>query len=180
LKNPTDEKLYQCPAAAGFNQWAKHIFKEVILAVRLRLRRMGKKKQPFYRIVAIDSRAARDGKYIESLGTYDPRQEPAKVQLVEARAQYWLDQGAKPSDTVYGLLQRKGLLLRRHLTGLGAEDAKVQEEMQKWETAQADKLKRREAAKAQRQVKAKAATPEPAAAAEPEAVAAEAAQTEAG
>ncbi len=151
------------------------------MAVRLRLRRMGKKKQPTYRIVAIDSRAARDGKYIENLGTYDPRQEPAKVELVEARALYWLDQGAKPSDTVYGLLQRKGLLHRRHLTGLGAEEAKVQEEMQKWEMTQADKLKRREAVKAQRKGKAKAAAattaPEPAAA---EPVAAEPAQTEGG
>ena len=149
------------------------------MAVRLRLKRMGKKKQPTYRIVAIDSRAARDGKYIENLGTYDPRQEPAKVQLVEARALYWLDQGAQPSDTVYGLLQRKGVLLRRHLKGLGAEDAKVQEEMQKWEMMQADKLKRREAVKAQRKVKAKATTttPEPAAI---EPVAAEPVQTEAG
>jgi small subunit ribosomal protein S16 len=150
------------------------------LAVRLRLRRMGKKKQPTYRIVAIDSRAARDGKYIENLGTYDPRQEPAKVELVEERTQYWLDQGAKPSDTVYGLLQRKGVLLRRHLQGLGAEDVKVQEEVQKWAVAQADKLTRHEAVKAQRKVKAKATTtttPEPAAA---EPVAAEPAQTETG
>lgn len=152
------------------------------MAVRLRLRRMGKKKQPTYRIVAIDSRAARDGKYIENLGTYDPRQEPAKVELVEERTLYWLSQGAKPSDTVYGLLQRKGVLLRRHLKGLGAEEVKVQEVVQKWELAQADKLKRREAVKAQRKVKAKATTtttPEPpAAAVEP--VAAEPAQTEAG
>lgn len=133
------------------------------MAVRLRLRRMGKKKQPFYRIVAIDSRSARNGKYLESLGTYDPRHEPAALQLVEERAQYWLDQGAKPSDTVFGLLQRKGVLLRRHLKGLGADDAKIQDEIQKWEMAQADKLKRREAAIAQRKTKNKSKTAEPAA-----------------
>jgi len=124
---------------------------------------MGKKKQPYYRIVAIDSRAARNGKYIESLGTYDPRQEPAAVQLVEERAQYWLDQGAKPSDTVFGILQRKGVLLRRHLKATGTDDAKIQEEVQKWEMVQADKLKRREAATVQRKTKTKSAAAEPAA-----------------
>lgn len=133
------------------------------MAVRLRLRRMGKKKQPYYRIVAIDSRAARNGKYIESLGTYDPRQKPAAVQLVEERAQYWLDQGAKPSDTVFGILQRKGVLLRRHLKAAGTDDAKIQEEVQKWEMVQADKLKRREAAQVQRKTKTKSAVAEPAA-----------------
>ena len=126
------------------------------MAVRLRLRRMGKKKQPFYRIVAIDSRAARDGKYIESLGTYNPRRDPVALQLTEARALYWLDQGAKPSETVYSLLKRKGVLLRRHLKGLGADETRIQEETQKWEATQVDKQKRREAAKAQRKIKAKA------------------------
>jgi small subunit ribosomal protein S16 len=118
---------------------------------------MGKKKQPFYRIVAIDSRSARNGKYLESLGTYDPRQEPAAVQLTEERAMYWLDRGAKPSDTVYGILQRNGTLLRRHLKGTGADEVKIQEETQKWQMAQADKHKRRQAAKAQRKMKTTAA-----------------------
>ena len=98
------------------------------MAVRLRLRRMGKKKQPFYRIVAIDSRAARNGKYIESLGTYNPRREPVDLQLTEDRMLYWLDQGAKPSETVYGLLKRKGILLRRHFKGLGADETRILEE----------------------------------------------------
>lgn len=126
------------------------------MAVRLRLRRMGKKKQPFYRIVAIDSRSARDGKYIESLGTYDPRRASMALQLTEERALYWLEQGAKPSETVYGLLKRKGILLRRHLKARGADEARILEETQKWEAAQADRQKRLEAAKAQRKMKAKA------------------------
>jgi len=128
------------------------------LAVRLRLRRMGKKKQPYYRIVAIDSRAARDGKYLESLGTYNPRSEPLALDIQEERARYWLDQGAQPSDTVYTLLQRKGILLRRHLQHQAADATKVQEEVQKWESLQAVKLQRQEAASTQRKREAKAAS----------------------
>lgn len=125
------------------------------MAVSLRLRRMGKKKQPYYRIVAIDSRAARDGKYLESIGTYNPRSDPMRVQIVEERAHYWLDQGAKLSNTVHSLLRRQGILLRRHLKSLGTDDAKVHEEIQKWEALQSDKQKRQEALKAQRKLKAK-------------------------
>ena len=125
------------------------------MAVRLRLRRMGKKKQPYYRIVAIDSRSARGGKYLDNLGTYNPRSEPMTLQIIEERALYWLNQGAKPSDTVRTLLSRKGILLRRHLKNRGADDAKIHEEMQKLEALQADKQRRHQAARAQRKLKAK-------------------------
>ncbi len=115
------------------------------MAVRLRLRRMGKKKQPFYRIVAIDSRVARDGKYLENLGTYNPRTEPASISLNADRALYWLGTGAKPTETVRSILSRRGVLLQWHLRKRGFEEAKITEEMQKWEVAQKERNQRHEA-----------------------------------
>jgi len=82
------------------------------LAVRLRLRRMGRKKRPFYRIVAADQRSPRDGRFIEILGTYNPLTDPAEVQLNPERLRAWLDQGAQPTDTVRSLIKKKGLLNR--------------------------------------------------------------------
>lgn len=74
------------------------------MAVRIRLSRFGRKKKPFYRIVVADSEAKRDGKFLEVVGTYDPMQEPVVVNIKQDRLQAWLDQGAKPSDTVKSLL----------------------------------------------------------------------------
>jgi small subunit ribosomal protein S16 len=65
---------------------------------------MGTKKKPFYRIVITDSRFPRDGRFIESVGTYDPRKQPSEVTLKEDRIRYWLDNGAQPSDTVRSIL----------------------------------------------------------------------------
>lgn len=79
------------------------------MAVRLRLARYGSKKKPFYRVVATDSRAPRDGRFIEVLGYYDPRKEPSLVKIDKERAQYWLSQGAKTSETVEKLLKISGL-----------------------------------------------------------------------
>ena len=126
------------------------------MAVHLRLRRMGKKKQPFYRIVAIDSRVARDGKYLENLGTYNPRTEPAAVAIDSGRAFYWLSQGAKPSDTVHNLLRQQGIMMRWHLQKLGWEEAKIGEEMKKWEALQAGKQQRHEARREQKKQQRKA------------------------
>ncbi|MDZ7642440.1 MAG: 30S ribosomal protein S16 [Desulfurivibrio sp.] len=78
------------------------------MAVRIRLTRMGRKKQPFYRIVAADSEAKRDGRYLEILGTYDPMQKPAAVTLKQDRVADWLARGAKPTDTVRSLLKQSG------------------------------------------------------------------------
>jgi len=80
--------------------------------VKIRLRRMGKKKQPTYRVVVADSRAPRDGRFIETIGFYNPRTEPPTVQIKEDRALYWLSQGAQPSDAVARLLRNKGTLDR--------------------------------------------------------------------
>lgn len=78
--------------------------------VRIRLRRMGAKKAPFYRIVVADKRSPRDGRFIESIGTYNPHTQPETVELQMERAAYWLHNGAQPSDGVVRILQRVNLL----------------------------------------------------------------------
>lgn len=80
------------------------------MAVRIRLRRMGVKKKPFYRLVVADSRSPRDGRFIESIGIYDPR--AAIVKVDEEKAIAWLKRGAQPTDTVKGLLFRAGVMRR--------------------------------------------------------------------
>ena len=78
--------------------------------VRLRLRRMGAKKAPFYRVVAADTTSPRDGRFIEVLGHYNPTKDPQIIELKEDRVRYWLGVGAQPSDTVRSLFRQKGLL----------------------------------------------------------------------
>jgi small subunit ribosomal protein S16 len=77
--------------------------------VRIRLQRRGRKKKPSYRVVVADSRAPRDGAFIEIIGHYDPLTDPATVEIDEEKALKWLRQGAKPSETVAGLLKRQGI-----------------------------------------------------------------------
>ena len=78
--------------------------------VKIRLRRMGAKKKPFYRIVVADSRCSRDGRFIEIIGYYDPTVEPPVIKLEKERAEYWLSNGARPSDTARALLKIQGLM----------------------------------------------------------------------
>jgi small subunit ribosomal protein S16 len=78
--------------------------------VKIRLRRMGMKKQPSYRIVVCDSKAPRDGKYIESIGFYNPRTEPDTIQIDEERALYWLGVGAQPTEAVLRLFEKAGIM----------------------------------------------------------------------
>lgn len=80
------------------------------MAVKLRLRRMGAKKNPFYRIVAADSRSPRDGRFIEIVGTYDPKTNPATVTLKEVEIMKWLNDGAQPTDTVRSILSKAGIM----------------------------------------------------------------------
>jgi len=82
------------------------------MGVRIRLSRMGSKKRPFYRIVVADSQAPRDGRFVEVIGTYNPRTEPVEVQVDSERLQTWLTKGAEPTDTVRSLLKKKGLLAK--------------------------------------------------------------------
>ena len=84
------------------------------MAVKLRLKRMGAKKQPFYRIVAADSRAPRDGRFIEEIGYYNPVENPAVVKIDEEKAINWLSTGAIPTDTVRDLLSREGIMKKFH------------------------------------------------------------------
>jgi small subunit ribosomal protein S16 len=83
--------------------------REQLRVVKLRLRRMGAKKRPSYRIVAADSRSPRDGAFIESVGFYDPITNPATVNVNVERARHWLSVGAQPTDTVRSLLKRSGV-----------------------------------------------------------------------
>ncbi len=80
--------------------------------VKIRLRRVGAKKQPSYRVVIADSRSPRDGRFIETVGFYNPRTEPPTVEIKEDRVLYWLSQGAQPSEAVAGLLKRQGTMDR--------------------------------------------------------------------
>ena len=80
------------------------------MAVKIRLRRMGQKKAPFYRVVVSDSRSPRDGKFIEEIGTYDPNQDPSVFNVNEEAAKKWLANGAKPTDTVGKLLKIAGIM----------------------------------------------------------------------
>jgi len=78
--------------------------------VKIRLRRMGAKKNPFYRIVVSDSRSPRDGRFIEEIGTYDPLKSPAEIKVDAERAKYWVGNGAQPTDTVRSLLKKSEAL----------------------------------------------------------------------
>lgn len=82
------------------------------MAVKLRLKRMGSKQKPFYRIVAADSRFPRDGRFIESVGTYDPTKKNADVTIDEEKALKWLNNGAQPTDTVRSILSNKGIMAK--------------------------------------------------------------------
>jgi small subunit ribosomal protein S16 len=84
------------------------------VAVRIRLRRTGRKNSPSYRIVVVDGRKPREGEYLESIGQYVPRGGDSALNLQKDRATYWLDKGAQPSDTVRSLLRRAGVLKARH------------------------------------------------------------------
>ncbi|MBI9070429.1 MAG: 30S ribosomal protein S16 [Melioribacteraceae bacterium] len=102
------------------------------MAVKLRLRRMGKKRQPIYKVVAADTRSPRDGKFIEEIGLYNPKTEPATINLKEDRASYWLGVGAQPTDTVKNLLSKAGILLRRELESQGLSEDQVNAKVDEW------------------------------------------------
>ena len=80
------------------------------MAVKMRLKRMGKKKAPYYRIIVADGRAPRDGRFIEAIGTYDPNQEPSAVKIDKEAAEKWLKNGAQPTEVVAKLLKAEGII----------------------------------------------------------------------
>ena len=101
------------------------------MPVKLRLQRHGKKGKPFYWLVAADSRAKRDGRYLEKIGTYNPNTNPASVDIDIDRAVNWLEKGAQPTDTARTLLSYKGAMLKHHLNGGVRKGAITQEEADK-------------------------------------------------
>jgi len=125
------------------------------LAVKLRLRRMGKKKQPIYKIVAADVRSPRDGKFLEALGLYNPLTNPHTVDIKEERVLYWLSNGAQPTNTVKSLLREKGIILKNDLIKRGLNEEKIESELAEWQklkevsnTSKAKKIKISRKAKA--------------------------------
>lgn len=102
------------------------------MAVKLRLRRMGKKKQPVYKVVAADARSPRDGKFIEAIGLYNPKTDPATVDIKEERAMYWLGVGAQPTDTVKNLLSNLGIILKRELMKQGLTEEQITAKFDEW------------------------------------------------
>lgn len=121
--------------------------------VKLRLKRMGKKRQPVYKIVAVDARAPRDGKYLEAVGQYDPMTNPHTVVIDEEKALKWLGFGAQPTDTVKSLLRQTGILYKRQMIKKNFAVEAIETNMAKW----------REGRKIEEPVKAKktVATPAP-------------------
>jgi small subunit ribosomal protein S16 len=118
------------------------------MSAKIRLQRHGSKKRPFYFIVIADSRAPRDGKFIQKLGTYNPLTVPATVQLDRQKALEWLNKGATPTDTVRRILSFKGVLYLKHLlrgVGLGLfDDATAMEKFTKWSAEHEAQIKKRQ------------------------------------
>lgn len=141
------------------------------MAVRLRLRRVGKKKMPVYHIVAADSRASRSGKILETIGRYEPLASPPVITTKDDRVVRWLKRGALPTETVRSLLRRSGLWFAWTLARRGLPEARIAEEMEKWRMAQGPKRQREAERKARRgslrRKKAQATGQEAAAAAPP-------------
>lgn len=109
------------------------------MATKIRLQRRGRKDYPFYQIIIADSRAPRDGKFIEKVGSYNPNTNPATITLDFDRALYWLQTGAQPTDTVRNILSDEGVLLMKHLLGgvkKGAfTEADAETKFQAWKSA---------------------------------------------
>ena len=123
------------------------------MAVKLRLRRMGKKRQPVYKVVAADVRSPRDGKFIEAIGLYNPKADPAVMDIQEDRALYWLGVGAQPTDTVKNILSKKGILLKKDLQDQGKSEDEINAKIDEW-------VKLQEAKAASKQTKKKTAAAE--------------------
>lgn len=112
------------------------------MATKIRLQRKGRKDYPFYHIVIADSRAPRDGKFIEKVGTYNPNTNPATVSINFDRALYWLQVGAQPTDTTRNILSEEGVLLKKHLLGGVAKGAFTEADAEtKFEAWKAEKEK---------------------------------------
>jgi len=118
------------------------------MPVKMRLQRHGSKKRPFYFVVVADSRAPRDGKFIQKIGTYNPQTVPSTIQLDRQKALEWLHKGAQPTDTVRRILSFKGVLFLKHLlrgVNLGLfDEAAAMEKFTKWSVEHEAQIKKRQ------------------------------------
>ncbi|SUB88566.1 BS17 [Porphyromonas macacae] len=123
-----------------------------LMATKIRLQRHGRKGYPFYKIVIADSRAPRDGKFIERIGSYNPNTNPATIDLNFERALYWMNVGAQPTDTVRNILSREGVMMMKHLQGgvkKGAfDEATAQRKFEEWKSGKDEKLNKTKASMA--------------------------------
>lgn len=130
------------------------------MPVKIRLQRHGKKGKPFYWIVAADSRAPRDGKYLEKLGTYNPNVNPAIIDLNVDGSVKWLQNGAQPTDTARAILSYKGVLMKKHLMGGVAKGAlteeQAEEKFQAWLEEKAGRINNKKDGLSKAKAKAKA------------------------
>lgn len=114
------------------------------MATKIRLQRHGRKDYPFYKIVIADSRAPRDGKFIERIGSYNPNTNPATIDLNFDRALYWIGVGAQPTDTARSILSREGVMMMKHLMAgvkKGAfDEATAQRKFEAWKAGKDEKL----------------------------------------
>ncbi len=125
------------------------------MATKIRLQRHGRKGYAFYPIVVADSRAPRDGKFIERIGSYNPNTNPATISLDFDRALYWVEVGALPTDTVRSILSKEGVMLMKHLRGGVKKGAFTEEEAQKrFDAWKADRTKEANAFQAKKTAKA--------------------------
>ena len=113
------------------------------MATKIRLKRIGRRNRPFYRMVAMDSRNRRDGAAIEELGWYNPIDSNRSYDLKDERILHWLGEGAQPTDAAKKLLRRAGLSHRWHLMQKGMDGSDLEKEMKKWELNREDVLKKR-------------------------------------
>ncbi|MDP6276844.1 MAG: 30S ribosomal protein S16 [Candidatus Marinimicrobia bacterium] len=132
------------------------------MATKIRLKRIGRRNRPFYRVVVMDSRNRRDGAAIEELGWFNPIEADKSYKLEEDRFLHWLKEGAQPSEAAHGLMKRSGLAHRWHLTQQGLDEKTIEKEMKKWALTREETLKNRaekvtkKAEKAEEKIKAEA------------------------
>tara|TARA_B000000460_G_scaffold3962_1_gene2717 strand:- start:2614 stop:3273 length:660 start_codon:yes stop_codon:yes gene_type:complete len=123
------------------------------LATKIRLKRIGRRNRPFYRLIVIDSRKQRDGAAIEEVGWYNPIDEDHSYDLKGDRILHWLSQGAVPTNAAHKLMRRAGIAHRWHLMQQGMDEAEIDKEMKKWELNREDVLKVRAVKKEKKEVK---------------------------
>ena len=120
------------------------------MSTKIRLKRIGRRNRPFYRLIVIDSRKRRDGAAIEQVGWYNPIDSENSYQIKDDRILHWLGEGAIPSNAVKKIMKREGLALRWHLMQQGVDEKEIEKELKKWELNRENVLAAREAKEAEK------------------------------